>query len=78
MGSIILVGADNVVGNEGNSFERTFNAAQSPSSGNTNVFMEGQYFYLFTLDQYGNVIWAQDSKDENKNIKLLNDKLINN
>ncbi|WP_339280577.1 S-layer homology domain-containing protein [Lysinibacillus sp. FSL P2-0066] len=71
MGSIILVGADNVVGNEGNSFERTFNAAQSPSSGNTNVFMEGQYFYLFTLDQYGNVIWAQDSKDENKKYKVI-------
>lgn len=69
MGTIILVGGNDVTGN---SFKEPLEAEKSPSgSGGSNTFMERQYFYLFTLDQYGNIIWAHDYNDVTRFYKII-------
>ena len=45
------------------------NNASNGQITNLNVFLKGARFYLFTVDQYGNIIWAKDGNG-NYNIKI--------
>ena len=67
-GSVISYGRERVESTSNNSFIKELQAIQL-ASGTTNVFKTGHKVFLFTLDKYGNVVWAVDGNNNYVEVK---------
>lgn len=73
--NVIVYGKDDISSSNQTSIYREFNTQTMPNATPNDVFQEGQHLFVFTVDMYGNIIWAVDKNDDTKKYRIIEKQL---
>lgn len=64
--NVLVYGMGTITSSNNMSMMLPMDTEDMPNARPNDVFQEGQHLFIFTLDMYGNIVWAIDEEDKDK------------